>query len=319
MFSFLVDEIAELNSYRKPVKLGNGVHRNQSYYIAMNRSGQRGERHPSSGRSLAKSPFYQPLEEYSTVTEQNVEIARPFNDEKPKIVIASYTDAARVSTPARAFCISSRPTSTVAEPTPSMSTTGPTKSRGSSEAKVEKARDKKSSRQSDATRSKRPPATLPIPKGTPPPPPPRTSRPSPYAKQFPNYLPLNALALRKTDSNFSDSSDGSEISSVLQSPGGSTSEGKILSSAEEETKNGDKSNVLVAEAKIDSKIDDNSDHHADVSADNLTDDESAEEPFLREGFGRQSMSEKRFKLAQADITQTEFYKQRVTRSKSLEG
>lgn len=317
-YSVIDDVITELKSSSKQLKLGNGVHRNHSYYIAMNRSGQRGERHPKSTRPSPKSLFYRPNKD-PPIPEQSTEIARPSGEEKPKIVIASYTHASKVSTPARAFCISSRPSSTVAEPTSSMSTD--THTRSSRSTNAENPLDISPPRQSDPTRSKRPPASLSIPKGTPPPPPPRTSRPSPYAKQFPNYLPANAVvALRKTDSTFSDHSDNSEVVSAFPSSRRiGTSEVKILSSTEvkKENKEQVKPNVLPAKKSVDSKP--ATDHHADVTSDNLTDDEGGEESFLREGFGRQSMSEKRFKLAQVDITQTEFYKKRVTRSKSLEG
>lgn len=283
----------------------------------MNRSGQRGERHPKSTRPLPKSLFYRPHKDPPSIPEQSTETARPSNEEKPKIVIASYTHASKVSTSTRAFCIASRPSSTVAEPTSSMSTATSTRSSRSSETNVEKPLSISSSHQSDSTRSKRAAASVSIPKGTPPPPPPRTSRPSPYAKQFPNYLPANAVALRKTDSTFSDHSD---VASAFQNSRRiGASEVKVLSAFEVKKENREevKPKEIAAKKSIDSKP--SADHHAVEASDNLTDDEGGEEPFLREGFGRQSMSEKRFKLAQVDITQTEFYKSRVTRSKSLEG
>ena len=228
-------------------------------------------------------------------------------------MIASYIDV--VATPTRAFCIASRPTSTVAEPTPPMSTTAPISAPRSVEANAEKSTDRRTvSNEHSTPRSKNVPVTLPIPKGTPPPPPPRTSRPSPYAKQFPNYLPVNALAPRKSDSSFSDYSQGGDVSPSLQSPNGSTSDVKVIAATEDKTnkKKDHKTNAAVEENVPEGEI---------LDEDNLTDDEDGDNTafLVREGPGRQSMSEKRFKLVQADITQTEFYKQRVTRSKSLEG
>ena len=295
------DEVSELKPSRgRTTKLGgNGVHRNPSYYIAMNRTGQRVERLPRSKKP--KSPFYQPKEKSR---HKEPDIPRATKEEKPKIVIASFTDTARVwNTTRPTMSITNRPSSTVAEPTSALSTSAP-------------ATLPRSSDQSRASSSPpRPPTSINIPKGTPPPPPPRTQRPSPYTKQFPNYLLAFAQPARKPDDTFLDYTDNSDVSSAFQNPRESSareSSAKVVSAAEVkvESKKDEKTNVS-AQNSNDSKADD----------DYLTDDdeEGTGEHFVREGMGRQSMSEKRFKLAQADITQTQFYKERVTRSKSLEG
>lgn len=294
------DEVTELKPARgRATKLGNGVHRNPSYYIAMNRTGQRTERLPKSKKHLSKSPFYQPRDETQDKQDSNKE-------EKPKIVIASITDTARVWNTTRPMVITNRPSSTVAEPTSALSTSVP--------ATLPRSSDHSRANLSPPRESKRPPTSINIPKGTPPPPPPRTQRPSPYTKQFPNYLLATTPSPRKSDSTYSDYSDGSDVSS--QSPrknSATVSSAKVVSATEVRPENKNEKLIVSAQDSNESKIDDVMDYLTD------DDDESTGDHFVREGMGRQSMSEKRFKLAQADITQTEFYKQRVTRSKSLEG
>jgi hypothetical protein len=228
-------------------------------------------------------------------------------EEKPKIVIASITDTARVWNTTRPnMSITNRPSSTVAESTSALST--------SSSATLPRSSD-----QSRAGLSPpRPPKSINSPKGTPPPPPPRTQRPSPYAKQFPNYLlAATTQSSRKLDNTFLDYTDNSDVPSAFQKPRESStreSSAKVVSAEEvkSESKKNEKPNVS-AQNSNDSKVDDVIDYLTD------DDEEGIGENFVREGLGRQSMSEKRFKLAQADITQTQFYKERVTRSRSLEG
>ena len=321
------DEVTELKPSRsRPAKLGNGVHRNPSYYIAMNRTGTRAERLPKSRK--AKSPFYQPNDELNEKDSQP-DMPRGTKEEKPKIVIASITDTARVWNTTRPMTITNRPSSTVAEPTSALSTSAPAtmpRSSVQSRTNLSPARD-----------SKRPPTSINIPKGTPPPPPPRTQRPSPYAKQFPNYLLATAQPARKSDSTFSDYSDNSDGSSAFQSPretlARETSSRDNLvrdtSAREISTRESSAKVVSAVEVKSERKTDEKQSVSAqnsnepklDEVIDYLTDDDedNSGDHFVREGMGRQSMSEKRFKLAQADITQTQFYKERVTRTRSLEG
>ncbi|CAB3979315.1 partitioning defective 3 homolog isoform X1 [Paramuricea clavata] len=297
------DKVPELKPSRvRQTKTGNGIHRNPSYYIAMNRTGQRAERLPKSKKP--KSPFYQPKDE-SHDKDKEPNMSRATKEEKPQIVIASITDTARVWNTTRPMSITNRPSSTVAEPTSALST--------SASATLPRSSDQSRASLSPPRESKRPPTSINIPKGIPPPPPPRTQRPSPYTKQFPNYLLAMEQSARKSDSTFY--SDNSDVSPAFQNPKESLpreSSAKVVSAMEvkSESKNDEKPNIS---AQNESKVDDVIDY--------LTDDEEdgTGEHFVREGMGRQSMSEKRFKLAQADITQTEFYKQRVTRSKSLEG
>ncbi|XP_028416675.1 uncharacterized protein LOC114540716 isoform X2 [Dendronephthya gigantea] len=294
------DEVTELRPGRgRTAKLGNGIHRNPSYYIAMNRTGQRTERLPKAKKHLSKSPFYQPKDETQNKPDSSKE-------EKPKIVIASITDTARVWNTTHPMVITNRPTSTVAEPTSALSTSAP--------ATIPRSSDHSRANLSPPRESKRPPTSINIPRGTPPPPPPRTQRPSPYTKQFPNYLLATAQSPRKSDSNYSDYSDGSDVSS--QSPrknSATVSSAKVVSATEVRPENKNEKPIVSAQGSNESKIDDVIDYLTD------DDEEGTGDHFVREGMGRQSMSEKRFKLAQADITQTEFYKQRVTRSRSLEG
>ena len=299
-----VDKVTELKPSRgRAAKLGNGVHRNPSYYIAMNRTGQRAERVLKSKKP--KSPFYQPKEE-SRSQEKEPNVPPATKEEKPKIVIASITDTARVwNTTRPTMSITNRPSSTVAEATSALST--------SSSATLPRSSD-----QSRANLSPlRPPMSINIPKGTPPPPPPRTQRPSPYTKQFPNYLLAPAQISKKLENSFLDYTDNNDGPSAFQKPRESSareSSAKVVSAEEvkPESKKNEKPNVS-AQNSNDSRTDDVIDYLTD------DDEESIGESFVREGMGRQSMSEKRFKLAQADITQTQFYKERVTRSRSLEG
>lgn len=299
------DKVSELKPSRaRHVKTGNGIHRNPSYYIAMNRTGQRVERLPKSRKP--KSPFYQP--KVKSQDKENI-TSRAVQDEKPKIVIASFTDTAKVWNTTRPMCITNRPSSTVGEPTSALSTSSP--------ATAPRSSDQSRANASPPRDGRRPPMSINFPKGTPPPPPPRTQRPSPYTKQFPNFMLSTKQPVKKSDSTFSDYSDSSDAPSTFYSPRQSSprecpanvvsaTEVKSLCENDEKTK-------LSAKDSNESQIDDVIDYLTD------DDDEDTEERFVREGLGRQSMSEKRFKLAQADITQTDFYRQRVTRSRSLEG
>lgn len=298
------DEITELKPSRgRTAKLGNGIHRNPSYYIAMNRTGQRTERLPKSKKPM--SPFYQPKDDSHNKDKESI-ISRATNEEKPKIVIVSLTDTATVCSTTRAMSITNRPSSTVAEPTSALST--------SASATHPRSFDQSRVNLSPPRDGKRPPTSINIPKGTPPPPPPRTQRPSPYTKQFPNYLLAPSQPAKTSDSAFSDCSDSSDVSSAFQSLKKSSPKecsAKVVSATE--VKSESPKEKLTAQISNETKIDDVIDYLTD------DDEDGAGEHFVREGMGRQSMSEKRFKLAQADITQTQFYKERVTRTRSLEG
>ena len=298
------DEITELQPSRgRTAKLGNGIHRNPSYYIAMNRTGQRTERLPKSKKPM--SPFYQPKAELHNKNKEP-NMSRATNEEKPKIVIVSLTDTATVCSTTRAMSITNRPSSTVAEPTSALSTSAP--------ATHPRLFDQSRLNLSPPRDSKRPPTSINIPKATPPPPPPRTQRPSPYTKQFPNYLLAPSQPPKASDSAFSDCTDSNDVSSAFQSPKKCSPKecsAKVVSATE--VKSESKKPKLTAQVSNEPKIDDVIDYLTD------DDEDGTGEHFVREGMGRQSMSEKRFKLAQADITQTQFYKERVTRTRSLEG
>ncbi|XP_046847150.1 uncharacterized protein LOC124440768 isoform X3 [Xenia sp. Carnegie-2017] len=317
--------ISELkpNRVKATTKLGNGIHRNRSYYIAMNRTGQRAERSPRARKP--KSPFYQPSDEklldirvntqstqsrdsYSRNVQSRDEQSRAVNDEKPKIVIASITDTTKVwSAGSRPTALSNRPTSTFAEPTSALSTS----------ATIPRPSTQSRAGLSPTSERYRPPTSINIPKGTPPPPPPRTQRPSPYTKQLSNYLLKTSQTRRRSDSSFSDYSDVSDISSTISTPNDNSAvEAKLPPTTNYTSKiTNDEKPKASPQHSNELKNVDNIDYLTDVD----DDEEGSGDCFVRDGLGRQSMSEKRFKLAQADITQTDFYKNRVTRSKSLEG